>query len=133
MKMIPSQDLQSLQDHRPQASPRILYHGTCAGNHASNDHPVGDETVKCLFCGEGHTFNACPRRKSASKTALKKAQKSYKDALVVGANKTNETPAPDHLERLLMTPPVLGNHKRLFERFLQYLVSQDLIGRQQAV
>jgi hypothetical protein len=32
-----------------------------------------------------------------------------------------------------MTPEYSGVIKRLFERFLQYLVSQDLIGRQQAV
>jgi hypothetical protein len=32
-----------------------------------------------------------------------------------------------------MTPEYSGVIERLFERFLQYLVSQDLIGRQQAV
>jgi hypothetical protein len=31
-----------------------------------------------------------------------------------------------------MTPEYSGVIERLFERFLQYLVSQDLIGRQQA-
>jgi len=80
-----------------------------------------------------HTFNVCPRRKIASKKALEKAQKSYKDALVVGDNKTHETAGPDHLERLLMTPEYSGVIERLFERFLQYLVSQNLIARQQAV
>jgi hypothetical protein len=74
-----------------------------------------------------------PTEKSASKKALKKAQKSYKDALVLGANKTHETSGPDHLERLLMTFEYSGLIERLFERFLQYLVLQDLLGRQQAV
>jgi hypothetical protein len=32
-----------------------------------------------------------------------------------------------------MTPEYSGVIERLFERFLQYSVSQDLIGRQQAV
>ena len=72
--------------HRPGSCTKIRC-GTCAGNHATNDHPVEDATVKCPICGEVHTFNACPRRKSASKKALKKAQKSYNDALVVGATK----------------------------------------------
>jgi len=58
-------------------------------------HLRGSPHLQCL-----------PWRKSASKKALKKAQKSYKDALVLGANKKHETPGPDHL---------------------------DLIGRQQAV
>jgi hypothetical protein len=118
--------------HRPGSCAKIRC-GRWAGNHAINDHPVEDETVKCPVRGEVHTFNACPRRKSASKKALKKAQKSYKNALVVGANKKHETPEPDHLERLFMTPEYSGVIERLFERFLQFLVSQDLIGRQQAV
>jgi hypothetical protein len=65
--------------HRPGSCTKILC-GTCAGNHATNDHPIEDATVKCPVCGEVHTFNACPRRKNASKKALKMAQKSYKDA-----------------------------------------------------
>ena len=64
--------------HHPGSCTKIRC-GTCAGNHAINDHPVEDETVKCPVCGEGHTFNAYPRRKSASKKALKKAKKMTKN------------------------------------------------------
>jgi hypothetical protein len=103
--------------HRPGSCTKIRC-GTCAGNHATSDHPVQDATVKCPICGEVHTFNACPLRNSASKKALKKAQKSYKDAVVLGANKKHETPGPDHLEILLMTPEYSGVIERLFERFL---------------
>jgi hypothetical protein len=38
--------------HRPGSCTKIRC-GTCAGNHALNDHPVEDETVKCPICGKG--------------------------------------------------------------------------------
>jgi len=82
--------------------------------------------------GRAH-IQCMPSGRSASKKELKKAQKFYKYALVLGANKTHQTPGCDHLERLLMTPEYSVVIERLFERFFQYLVSQDLIGRQQAV
>jgi hypothetical protein len=59
----------------------------CAGNHGTNEHPIEEDRVKCAVCGETHTFTACPQTKSASTKALKKAQKSYKDALVAGTKK----------------------------------------------
>jgi hypothetical protein len=48
--------------HRPGSYTKIRC-ATCAGNHATNDHPVEDATVKCPICGEVHTFNACPLEK----------------------------------------------------------------------
>ena len=118
--------------HRPGSCVEIRC-GKCSGNHATKDHPQSDETLKCPVCGEAHSFNGCPQRKSASKKALKGAQKSYKQALLsqTQRQKSREVPPPEQLERLLTTPEYAGVLERIFANFLNYLVQSEFIGKQQ--
>jgi hypothetical protein len=82
-----------------------IRYGKCSENHATKEHPESDRKLKCLVCSEKHYFNRCPQRQMASKKDLKTGQKSYKEAMFSQARKpTRKVPAPEPLERLLLTP-----------------------------
>jgi hypothetical protein len=77
-------------DHNP-AQCKTITCGRCSGDHATRDHPIDQDNLKCPNCGEEHEFLACPGRAQELKRSLRDQKKSYRDAL---ARSTHRGPTP---------------------------------------
>lgn len=87
--------------------------GRCAGPHATRDHPIDEEAVKCPNCGDSHEFLSCPGRVQELNRSLRDQKKSYRDALVrsrrrasTSQNTTPRTPAltEENMDTFLSDP-----------------------------
>ena len=126
----PSQNLPSLQDHRPEASSRNLRRdltwNVCWKPWDQRAPYRRRQGQMCCMWGNAY-IHCMPSDKKCIHESTEEGPEIVQGCACSWNQKTHETAEPNHLERLLMTTLYSGVMERLFERFLQYLVSEDLI------